>query len=157
MKKDEALKEIEKAITSHEEQLKTSRLMAYGMQVDKEGAALNERRCAFGRWLYDNMAWLKRFFGTATIEEIEKIHTLWHNENRKIYEIYSRKKEGRGLFGKLLGKKRFEEGDLDRAKAYYEELKKLTEELVKRMKLLLVRAKSRPEDDYEKIKRETKE
>ncbi len=151
MEKNEALKEMENAIEAHEEQLKTSRLMAYGMQVDEESAALDERKCSFGRWLYRNMEWLKRFFGATTIEEIEKLHALWHSENRKIYEIYTRKKGG-GLFGKLLGKsKRFEEGDLDRAKAYYAELKNITEELRKRMKLLLIRARSRPESDYEKI------
>ncbi len=151
MEKNEALKEIENAIEAHEEQLKTSRLMAYGMQVEKDAAALYERKCPFGRWLYRNMEWLKRFFGATTIEEIEKLHTLWHTENRKIYEIYTRKKGG-GIFGKLLGRSGgFEEGDLDRAKAYYAELKNITEELQKRMKLLLIRARSRPESDYEKI------
>lgn len=150
MEKNEALKEMENAIEAHEEQLKTSRLMAYGMSVDEEAAALDEKKCLFGRWLYRNKSWLKRFFGASTIEEIEKLHVLWHSENRKIYEIYTHKKGG-GFFGKLLGKKRFEEGDLDRAKAYYAELKNITEELLKRMKLLQIRARSRPESDYRQI------
>ncbi len=152
MKKEDAIKEIENAIKAHEEQLKTSRLMAYGMQVDRNAAALYEKKCDFGKWLYENMEWLKRFFGAKTIEEIEKLHALWHEENRKIYNIYTHKdkKSGKWL-GKIFGKSGFEPGDLDRAKAYYAELKNITESLLKRMNLLLVRARSRPENDYEMI------
>ncbi|WP_456382057.1 hypothetical protein [Hydrogenimonas sp.] len=152
MKKEEVIQEIKRAIEAHDAQLKTSRLIAYGMQVKEEEAALYERRCAFGTWLYGNMKWLKQFFGPSMIEDIEKLHSRWHNENRKIYEIYAHKQSGSGLFSKLFGRTGFKEGDLDRAKAYYTDLKRITEELKKRMNILLIRAQSRPSVDYEKIK-----
>ncbi|BDY13120.1 hypothetical protein [Hydrogenimonas cancrithermarum] len=150
MKKEDAVKHIEAAITAHERQLKTSRFMAYGMKVDEKDAALHEKVCSFGAWLYENIEWLKRFFGASTIEEIEKLHSLWHNENRKIYDLYL-KKNTKGLLGKLFGPSGIEKGDIDRAKAYYADLKSVSDALLKRMKVLLVRAKSRPESDYEKI------
>jgi hypothetical protein len=151
MKKEEVVQQIQSAIKAHETQLQISRFMAYGMEIkDGSEAALDGHACQFGQWFYKNMRWLERFFGDTTIQEIEKLHALWHNENQKIYDLYY-KKNKKGLLGKLFGSSGIEDGDLDRAKAYYADLKKISDELIKRMKTLLVRAQSRSESDYEKI------
>ena len=148
MEKERVIQAIESAIRSHEDRLKASRLMVFGMQFDEEEGGGSETSCEFGSWLYGHYEWLSGFFGARQISEIEKLHKLWHEENRKIHAIYASKK-GKGFLGKLLGSGKVTEGDMDKAKAYYAELKIISEQLLHRMQVLLTRAKSFPASDYE--------
>jgi hypothetical protein len=150
MEKKRVIQAIESAIESHRRQLKTSRLMAYGMKLNAEDAALQENQCLFGGWLYDNEKWLKRLFGIPAIDEIEKLHTMWHNENRKIYALYDKGRK-RGILGRVFSSGSITEADMDRAKAYYADMQKISADLEKRMKLLLKRATSMPQSEYETI------
>ena len=70
------------------------------------------------------------FKGHFDIIYLENLHTKWHVEYARIYEIFFKKKQ-KGFFSKIMGTHRVDEMEIDKAKLYYSELLVTTKELLK--------------------------
>jgi len=85
--------------------------------------------CSFGKWLYQDEK-VKHHLGFQQYEKLDLLHTQWHTNYAKIYQIFHQKK---GLFGKLLGGSKPSPQELDKAKAYLDDLKVVTDELIRQL------------------------
>ncbi len=92
---------------------------------------------------YTNEKWIVYFFGHELFYELEKLHKAWHDENNKIMELYN--KHNRGLLSKFIHHHRIADEDLDKAKAYYDEVKRISKALTDKMETLKIRTESMSE------------
>lgn len=97
---------------------------------DDELLLISRTECGFGIWFYGDKR-LKSMLGTQFYENLEQLHSKWHLEYQKIYEIFDESKSKKGLISKLVGKQKISQMDLDKAKLYYSDLEITTSELVK--------------------------
>ncbi|WP_457595521.1 hypothetical protein [Hydrogenimonas sp.] len=158
MQKREVVRSIEEAMASLDAQLKYMGYLMAGVDLKEEVLVTHISECGFDLWIEGNRRWIVKLFGKATLEDLSRLHLMRLNENKKICDIIqvcsSRKK---GIVGRFFGRKRASTADLDRAKAYYDDLKKINDKLVRKMEILLIRAKSRPAEDYLGVMPEPKE
>ncbi len=144
-KKAELVAQIEEAMDAHNYLLWMSRFIAYGIKsdFDPKQIEINATECKFGKWLYTNEKWIIYFFGHELFYELEKLHKAWHDENNKIMELYN--KHNRGLLSKFIHHHRIADEDLDKAKAYYDEVKRISKALTDKMETLKIRTESMSE------------
>ncbi len=148
MEKKEVVKSIEDAMKSLDAQLKYIGYLMAGVDLKEEVLATYVSECGFDIWIESNRKWILKLFGKATLEDLARLHAIRLDENRKICDSIGVCTGKRGILGRLFGRKRVSEADRDRAKAYYDDLKKSNDKLIRKMEILLVRAKSRPAEDY---------
>ena len=91
----------------------------------------NKHECYFGKWLYAHED-VKDYIGFQQFEKLDLLHTQWHTHYAKIYQIFMPEKKG--LFSKLLSKKH-SQLEIDKAKAYYDDLKIITDEIIKLLEI----------------------
>ncbi|GEM_PF-2224483 len=148
MDKTEAVKSIEEAVKSLDAQLKYMGYLLAGVDLKKEVLATYIRETEFDRWIEANRGWIVKLFGKHTLDDILKLHQLRVEENRKICDIIQVCNNSKSLFGKLFGGKKPKKGDFDRAKAYFDDLKRVNAKLERKMNILLVRVKSRAPEEF---------
>ncbi|WP_457593825.1 hypothetical protein [Hydrogenimonas sp.] len=157
MEKGEAVKSIEEAMKSLDAQLKYIGYLMAGVDLKEEALATYVAECGFDSWIASNRRWILKLFGKATLDDLVRLHAIRLDENRKICDIIQVCTGKKGVLGRLFRRKKVTEADRDRAKAYYDDLKKTNDKLVRKMEILLVRAKSRPAEDYIGISVQQKE
>ncbi len=157
MEKKAAVKSIEDAVKSLEAQMKYIGYLMAGVDLDKEVLATHVTECGFDIWIESNRRWILKLFGKSTLEDLARLHAIRLDENRKICDIIQVCTDNKGMLGRLFGRKKVTEADLDKAKAYYDDLKKTNDKLIRKMQILLIRAKSRPAEDYLGVSVQTKE
>ncbi len=148
MEKKDAVKSIEEAMKSLDAQLKYIGYLTAGVDLKEEVLASYVSECGFDIWLESNRKWILKLFGKATVDELTRLHAIRLDENRKICDIILPTTRKSGVLGRLFGRKKLSEADRDKAKAYYDDLKKTNGKLIRKMEILLIRAKSRPAEDY---------
>ncbi len=93
--------------------------------------APNEAKvCMFTIWLRDENKYLKEILGTLFFDNLKKFHTMWYSEYIKIYNIFF-KEEEKGILSRLLHAPKASEMDIDKAKLYYLDLEKYSQELLR--------------------------
>lgn len=132
MDKQSALESIEKATESHIYQMDKIRTLITGKDIENP-TAVSQTQCAFGQWLYGDENHVKEILGVQFYDNLETLHSSWHIQYFKIYNIFFKKEEvHKGLFSKLLGStNKVSEMEIDKAKLYYAELKEVTDKLLK--------------------------
>jgi len=129
MDKNQTLKAILSAKKSH-----LDRMDKVGGRIngshEEELLLISRRECGFGTWFYGDKR-LKNILGAQFYENLEILHSKWHMEYQKIYEIFYENSNKKGFLSKLVGKKKISQMDLDKAKLYYTELEVTTTELIK--------------------------
>ncbi len=108
-----------------------------------------EQKCECGLWLSMRKRWITEFFGADIYTKLYALHKNWHTELYKIKELYE--KSNRGFIKKFIGNRRLEDGDLDIAKAYYDDAKKLSNSFLKMLNTLLTRAEHTPTYRYDEF------
>jgi len=124
-KKTELLEQTNKARSSLEKELVKIEMALGGAKVEQL-TPRNKFECIFGRWFHGD-GHLKELFGPQLYEKLEALHTEWHTQYGKIYTIYFQEKKG--FFNKLLHKEP-SEFEKDKAKAYLDDLQKITQEML---------------------------
>ena len=132
MNKETFLSAIADAIKAHKSQMKKIENALDG-DIIENPTAPEKTKCAFGHWLYDTDNHVKEIIGAQFFIEIETIHTKWHSEYLRVFNILFRFEKKVGFFSKLLSKNKIDEMELDKAKAYYAELQETTKQLLKIM------------------------
>lgn len=129
MDKAYTLDAIQKARAAHESQMVKIDALVNGRDVDNP-TAVAKTKCEFGKWLYDENNKVQKILGAQFYETIEKVHARWHMEYTRIFEIFFQDKK-KGFFSKIIGSDKVSDMELDKAKLYYSELLKTTDELLK--------------------------
>ena len=137
MIKEDILKKLKSARQSHKYQIQKIKFLVEGIALKEDPTPVSYRSCGFGSWIYGDEEMLRKLIGAGTFEQIEQLHIDWHAEYQKIYQIYYGEAK-KGLFSKLLGggKPKADSLHQDKAKAYYNDLQKMTYELLNQLTLL---------------------
>jgi hypothetical protein len=129
MNKNETLEAVMAAKKSHLDRMDKVKARING-NIDEELVLISTKECGFGQWFYGDSR-LKSVLGTQFYETLENLHSKWHIEFQKIYEICQASKSKKGLLSKIVGKKGASQMDLDKVKLYYSDLELTTKELIK--------------------------
>ena len=129
MTKSESLEAIEKAKNAHIKQMEKIEAALNGISVEHP-TAVSKLKCDFGKWLYgENREALEHILGGLFYEELDKAHAEWHSEYAKLHALLFQEKKG-GLLSRLFNANKVDTLSLDRAKAYFVELQKITKSLL---------------------------
>ena len=127
MNKQRMLDDLENAKKIHLQQMQKIADVLEGKQVEHP-TALGKMECECGVWFYSNQERMINILGAQLFHRLDDAHEAWHRDYVNIYNIFFKEKKT-GLFSKLLGTNKVDAMTLDKAKLYYSELKKDTDEL----------------------------
>jgi len=128
MTKSEMLQAIENAKQLHLEQMNKIASEIAGKKVQNP-TALGKMDCECGIWFHAHEKEMKNVCGLQLFERLDKSHEKWHLDYANIYNLFF-KEEKKGLFSKIIGSSSNNEMKLDKAKLYFSELQKDTDELL---------------------------
>ncbi len=130
MDKNISLQAIQNARKIHEEQMTKIEDAIAGNFVEDPTKPI-KTECTFGMWLYDENLHVKEILGAQFFNTIETNHTKWHNEYLEVFNILFKNQKKQGFLSKMMKTKAIDPMELDRAKAYYADLKITSAELLK--------------------------
>ena len=145
--KEEMIEAIENAKSVHLEQMQKIRDEIKGKKIE-DPTALGKMECECGIWFHKNEQRMKEICGLQLFERLDASHEKWHNDYANIYKLFY-VEEKKGLFTKL--KETLSSNEmmkLDKAKLYYAELQKDTEELINTSDIALRRVKALSESKF---------
>jgi len=129
MTKSEMIEAIENAKLVHQEQMHKIESEIAGIRVENP-TALGKMDCECGIWFHKHEKIMRDILGLQLFERLDKSHEKWHIDYVSIYNLFF-KEEKKGVFTKIFGFGKVNEMTLDKAKLYYQELQKDTDELLK--------------------------
>jgi len=134
--RNSVVQNIQKAKESHLSQLRFIQLLIKGVELEEKKIYRSQYECIFGQWLFGEGQKLKEHLDVTLIDEIEKLHALWHDEYLKIYEIYFANKAG--FLTRFLGKEReISQMERDKATLYLNDLEGTTAQLIKKLDTII--------------------
>ena len=125
-KKEFCLENLHKAKNSHENEMIKLEMVFKG-SLPENPTPRGSTECFLGKWFYSSPN-LNKYLGPQLYQKLEALHNQWHSQYTKIYDIYF-KEEKKGFFKKLK-KHQPSQMEKDKAAAYYDDLKKITQELL---------------------------
>ncbi len=129
MDKIKTLESVINAKKAHESQMQKIDTAIEGGVVANP-TSISHTECDFGQWLYNEDTNLRKILGALFYDKLELLHTQWHGEYAKVFEILFNKEEKKGFFAKFTKDVQISEMDMDRVKIYYSELASTTKELI---------------------------
>ena len=129
MKKSEMIAAIENAKLTHQEQMHKIELVISGEEVENP-TPVSKIECQCGEWFNGNREAIIEILGLQLYERLDKSHEKWHLDYVNIYNLFFKEEKKKGLMKKLFSFTDNREMKVDKAKLYYIELKKDTEELL---------------------------
>ncbi len=129
MNKNETLKAILSAKKAHLDRM--NRVNArLNSESDEELTIVSKKECGFGTWFYSDHK-LKSMLGTQFYDNLENLHSKWHIEYQKLYELCYKSRNKKGFVSKIVRRKTVSQMALDKARLYYSDLEITTSELVR--------------------------
>lgn len=128
MIKEELLAAIENAKKTHLHQMQKIDDEINGKKIENP-TALGKKECECGIWFYNNEEKMKEICGLQLFERLDASHEKWHNDYADIYKLFYLE-EKKGIFSKIKETFSSNQMKIDKAKFYYIDLKKDTEELL---------------------------
>jgi hypothetical protein len=107
--------------------------------VDKTFIPLDSNSCEFGQWFHNEAVNLAKFDIVGRfIERIEEHHEALHKTYAHIYQIFFVLPQNRSLLHKIItmNSKKVSQGEREKAKIYFEYLKKSSDELLSVLEIL---------------------
>lgn len=141
-KKEQFLEQIKSVKAAHKKLMESIHLTLNGITTDYY-KPVSKYECKFGKWLYDGDL-QKIILGPQIYERLENTHALWHQTYAKIYNLLFPEKKG---IGKFFGGKPKSQ-DLDKAKAYYDDLQQLTDKLMRELEVAQKRVQALSESKF---------
>ncbi|WP_294965308.1 CZB domain-containing protein [Sulfurimonas sp.] len=129
MDKTQTIESIRNARRAHEAQMSRIESAIQGCKVDNP-TTVSKTECIFGLWLYDEKNHLRDIVGSFFYDNIEVLHSQWHHEYFRLFEILF-KEEKKGFLSNMIGSNKLSEMQRDKAKLYYSELEVTTQKLLK--------------------------
>lgn len=129
MDKNRTIEAIGKARDAHLAQMDKIAAVIAGENVENP-TALGSKKCEFGKWLYSDENHLEPILGELFFSKLEDMHTQWHIEYSRVFNIFFKDKN-KGFLLKLLTSSKVDSLEYDKAKLYHTELQATTNELLK--------------------------
>ncbi len=144
--KENLLDTIERVKKVHTTNLKHVEFLIKNIPLKAQPVILDHYQCEFGTWLYSEGKILSETLGKTFYNELEALHTLWHEEYSKIHQLYFDDRQG--VFRKFLGKRHKEltRDEHDLAKTSFEDLQVTTKQLIQKMEALTRRVRAQSFD-----------
>ena len=130
MDKLTTIQRIANAKVAHENQMKKIVALLNGKEVENPTPA-DKKECEFGIWLYSRENRLQEILRVLFYTNLETLHTRWHIEYLRIYDIFFKGKSKKGFLSKMFNANNVEDMLLDKAKLYYSELETTSDELLR--------------------------
>ncbi len=149
MQKQTILEELRKAKAAHINWVQKAKLLISGFKIDEDAIPVNATQCHFGQWFYSDA---QRLNGLRTnplhcMERVEKLHTQLHDIYLNIYKIYY-DIEPQGLLSRLFGKKKSTTKEATaRAQEYFNEMERVSKELINELNMMERRIIVLPEEE----------
>ena len=143
-KKEDCLKYIEQVITSLEKDMLKIELLVNGSTIEHP-ISTDKRATFFGEWFYQNEI-LQKNLGSILYDKLYNLHSSWHIQYKKIYDIYFG--DNKSLFKKFFNKKP-SSMDIDKALAYFDDLKSINSELLHTLEVSQRRLSALSETKFE--------
>ena len=129
MNKKDMIVGIEHAREAHIEQIEKVASLIEGEYV-RNLTPISKKKCEFGHWLYGDEERMKKILGEQFYENLDIIHENWHIIYAKIYVIFIREEEG-GFFSKIFKRHKISPLEYEKAKVYYKDLERITDDLLR--------------------------
>lgn len=131
--KDNFINQLHKAGYEHKKWLNNIKVLVSGISGDKDSIPLNEAETPFGRWLYHDAMVFATQSSKSVLEDISKLYSECYESYLKIYGVMFAGKSD-GFLQSLFSNKKASTSEILLAQKYYEELVKISDELIKRMR-----------------------
>ena len=128
MTKEEMLEAMENAKNVHLHQMQKVSDEIKGKKIENP-TALGKMECECGIWFHNNEERMKEICGLQLFERLDTSHEKWHSDYASIYKLFYAE-EKKGIFLKIKETLSSNQMKIDKAKVYYSELKRDTEELL---------------------------
>jgi len=132
MDKEHILGHLRAAKTAHIKWVQKAKLLINGVDIKEDSIPVDSTECKFGKWFYGDAQILNALSNNPVecMQKIERLHFQLHDIYLKIFTIYFSKEKG-GFFSKLFGKKKsISDQDIISAKRHYDDLEKVSVELL---------------------------
>ena len=129
MNKSQMIEALEDAKTTHLNEMKKIEDAIDGKHIENP-TPLAKTECECGLWFYGNEVELKRILGAQLFERLDQNHENWHKDYLDLCNIFFKEEKKVGFFSKVLGKNKIDPMEIDKAKLYFAQLQKNTDELV---------------------------
>ncbi|MEA1918741.1 MAG: hypothetical protein U9N52_02785 [Campylobacterota bacterium] len=140
MTKESILESIENIKQTHRLNLKYIDFCIKGLPLKERPIALHHTECSVHQWINGEEVALIKGLQDDILREITLLHEQWHEEYAKIYAIHYPEGKKKGLLGKLFKKKKeLTPMELEKAKAYYNDLQNTSALLIKKLDSLIRR------------------
>ena len=149
MDKNEILDHLINAKKAHLKWLQRAKALISNIPVEQDAIPVDYTECMFGQWYYGECQKIALMPGMDCISDIGKKHQDLHDEYMKIFKIYFGD-ANKGFFSKLFNlRKKVSETEQDIAKRYYDNLKDISDELIKHIEKLERRINALPQSAFE--------
>lgn len=149
MEKNVILEQLRAAKAAHINWVQRAKMLISGFKIDEDAIPVNSTQCRFGQWFYSDAQKLNglRNNSIECLSKIEKLHFDLHDIYLNIYKIYY-DMEPQGFFSKLFGKKKkITEEASKLAKEYFNDMEKVSKELVEEINIMERRIIALPEEE----------
>ncbi|MDD5359092.1 MAG: CZB domain-containing protein [Sulfurovaceae bacterium] len=154
MTKTDIVEHLNQAKAAHLRWVQRAHMLIFGFEFDKNAIPVDFTQCNFGKWLYSECQKLCSIDDSLSnlISEIEILHTQLHNVYLEIFKIYFGEQK-KGFFENIFGtkKKHLSENDINLANSYYNNLEKISGNLVNKLGLLQKKVHLTPQDSLDAI------
>ena len=136
MDKNEVLDHLRAAKKAHLKWLQRAKALISDIPVEKDAIPVDYTECMFGQWFYSDGQKIAMMAGMDCISEIGIKHQELHDEYIKIFKIYFGN-ANKSFFSKLFNlRKHVSTAEQEIAREYYDNLKKISDELLKQIEKL---------------------
>ena len=149
MDKSNALEHLRNAKKAHLKWVQRAKALVSNIPVEKDAIPMDYTECMFGQWFYSEGQEIALMPGMDCIGQIGSKHQELHDEYLKIFKIYFGE-ANKSFFSKLFNlKKHVGETEQEIARQYYENLKLISDDLLKLIEKLERRVSALPESAFE--------
>ena len=150
MDKNEVLDHLRNAKKAHLKWIQRAKALISNIPVEKDAIPMDYTECMFGQWFYSDGQEIALMPGMDCISQIGTKHQELHDEYIKIFKIYFGD-ANKSFFSKLFNlKKKVSETEQDIARQYYENLKHISDELLKHIEKLERRISALPQSAFDR-------
>ncbi|MDF1876370.1 CZB domain-containing protein [Sulfurimonas sp. SAG-AH-194-L11] len=134
MKKEDVLGHLRAAKTAHIRWVQKAKLLINGIDVEESSIPIDSTECKFGKWFYSDGQMLNALSNNPLecMKSIEDLHFALHDKYLSIFNVYFAQSKKAGFFAKMFGfnKKTISDAEHTLAQSYYEEMEKISHELL---------------------------
>ena len=147
MTKEEMLSAMASLQGTHIAQMEKIKSAIAGKDIQNP-TALGKLECECGIWFHKHEEQIKNILSLQLFERLDKNHEQWHVDYENIYNLFFKEEKKKGFFSKIINVSKSDMMKLDKAKLYFSELEKDTQELLNTSEIALRRVSALSEKKF---------